>query len=78
MAKLTPGGFGIFLGVGLAGGTLAKLDEGNWGSCNSCSCRKYIWDMGSFGGKYITLGQNNSCAFKRCTCGHHCTQHNRR
>ena len=67
MANLTPWGFGIFLGGGLAGGTAAKLDEGNWGSCQLCGC-----------GKYITLGQNNSCAYKRCTCGHHCTQHNRR
>ena len=78
MANLTPWGFGIFLGGGLAGGTAAKLDEGNWGSCQLCGCGKYNWDACSFIGKYITLGHNNSCAYKRCTCGHHCTQHNRR
>ena len=78
MANFTPWGLGIFLGVGLAGGTAAKLDEGNLGSCKFCGCGKYNWDTGPFVAKYMTLGQNNSCAYKRCICGHHCTQHNRR
>ena len=78
MANFTPWGLGIFLGVGLAGGTAAKLDEGNLGSCKFCGCGKYNWDAGPFVAKYMTLGQNNSCAYKRCICGHHCTQHNRR
>ena len=78
MANFTPWGLGIFLGVGLAGGTAAKLDEGNLGSCKFCGCGKYNWDTGPFVAKYMTLGQNNFCPYKRCICGHHCTQHNRR
>ena len=27
-------------------------------------------------GKLICIGLNDSCAFKRCLCGHHFTQHN--
>ena len=78
MAQYTPIGIGMFAGAGILGGSLAKLDEGNWGSCKLCGCGKYNWDIGSFGGKLFTFGLNNSCAFKRCTCGHHCTEHNRR
>ena len=78
MAQYTPIGIGMFAGAGILGGSLAKLDEGNWGSCKLCGCGKYNWDIDSFGCKLFTFGLNNSCAFKRCTCGHHCTQHNRR
>ena len=78
MAQYTPIGIGMFAGAGILGGSLAKLDEGNWGSCKLCGCGKYNGDIGSCGCKLFTFGLNNSCAFKRCTCGHHCTQHNRR
>ena len=68
---------GIYAGLGVVGGTAAKLDEGNWGSCTQCGCGACRWDIGSFGGKMVSLGINNSCAFKRCVCGHHFTAHRR-
>lgn len=70
-------GLGIYAVGGIIGGTMAKLDEGNWGHCNCCDCGKYHWNPGSFGGKYITLGSDQSCAYRRCECGHHATQHQR-
>ena len=68
-------GAGIYAGLGVGGAIAAKLDEGNWGACKLCGCGKCSWDAGSFGGKMISLGMNNGCAFKRCSCGHHFTQH---
>ena len=56
---------------------LAKLDGGNCLSFKLCGCGKCSWDAGSFGGKMVSLGMNNGCAFKRCVCGHHFIQHNR-
>ena len=67
----------VYAALGVAGGIAAKLDEGNWGSCKLCGCGKCSWDIGSFGGKLLTVGLGTSCAYKRCICGHHFTQHNR-
>ena len=67
----------VYAGLGIAGGMAAKLDEGNWGSCTQCGCGKCSWDIGSFAGKWVSAGLNNGCAFKRCVCGHHFTQHHR-
>ena len=69
---------GVIAAIGAGGATLAKLDEGNWGSCKLCGCEKCDWVPGSYGGKFITAGINTSCAYKRCKCGHHFTQHNHR
>ena len=70
-------GAGILSAVGAAGAIAAKMDEGNWGRCNVCQCNMCCWDAGSFGGKMVSCGLNNGCAFKRCVCGHHFTQHER-
>ena len=75
MSQFTPWGFAALGVAGITGAALAKADEGNWGACKLCGCEKCNWDVGSFGGKLICIGLNNSCAFKRCCCGHHFTQH---
>ena len=41
---------GVVAAIGAGGATLAKLDEGNWGSCKLCGCGKCDWDPGSYGG----------------------------
>ena len=68
---------GIVAGIGVIGAIAAKTDEANWGKCKICECKKCKWDPGSFGGKMFSLGMNNGCAFRRCVCGHHFTQHYR-
>ncbi len=78
MSHFTPWGFAALGVAGITGAALAKADEGNWGGCKLCGCEKCNWDVGSFGGKFICIGLNNSCAFKRCCCGHHFTQHHHR
>ena len=66
MSHFTPWGFAALGVAGITGAALAKADEGNWGACKLCGCEKCNWDVGSFGGKLICIGLNNSCAFKRC------------
>ncbi len=78
MSHFTPWGFAALGVAGITGAALAKADEGNWGGCKLCGCEKCNWDVGSFGGKLICIGLNNSCSFKRCCCGHHFTQHHHR
>ena len=76
--SLLPFGAVGYAVLGAGGAALAKMDEGNWGSCKLCGCGNCQWDAGSFGAKYFTAGLNNKSAFKRCLCGHHFTQHNHR